>query len=323
MPELPEVEVLRRDLEPTLVGRTIVAAAIARPTMFVSPTGLPLETVVGKQILGLRRRAKMLIYDLSDHLALVMHLKLAGQLTHRQAERTLAAGGHPVPPFDAPMPHKSTHGRFDLDDGSILWLTDIRVFGRVILLPADEVDRWMRDRKLGLEPFDPAFTPAYLGEVLRRHRTLPIKSALLAQTKFVGLGNIYADEALSGAGIHPRRPAGSLTDDEAARLHGAILAALRYAIENGVADLPNAKARPGSTYPRAHGRFGMPCLTCGGEIRRIKVGARSTDFCPICQPASGMDPQSAHGTARATMPRPVGPTTDRGEPIRRAPRGRI
>src|SRR5262245_37458651 len=222
MPELPEVEVLRRQLDRTLPGRSIVVAEIRRPTMFISPSGLPLEAVHGRTILAARRRAKMLILDLSDELVLVFHLKLAGQLAHRRGDRVLAVGGHPVPPFDAPLPHKSSHGRFELDDGSVLWLTDIRVFGRVWLLPASEVDALMRDRKLGLEPFDAAFTPDYLRAALQRSRARPIKSALLEQTRVVGLGNIYADEALIAAGVHPERPSGSLGDDEVGRLHGAI-----------------------------------------------------------------------------------------------------
>ena len=277
---------LRRQLDQTLPGRTIVAAEITRPTMFVSPTGLPLEVVRGRTILGVRRRAKMLIFDLSDALALLVHLKLAGQLAHRRGNEVLAVGGHPVPRFDAPLPHRSSHGRFDLDDGSVLWLTDIRVFARVWLLPAAEVDELLRDRKLGLEPFDPAFTRAYLRQALQRHRTLPIKSALLEQTRFVGLGNFYADEALIAAGLHPERAAGSLGDDEVGRLHGAIQAVLRYAVEHGPADLPRGRVRDGAEFPRAHGRAGLPCLTCGAELRRIKVGARSTDFCPSCQPAA-------------------------------------
>jgi formamidopyrimidine-DNA glycosylase len=287
MPELPEVEVLRRQLDDSLRGRSIVEAEIRRPTMLISPTGLPLEVVRGRTILGARRRAKLLILDLSDELALVFHLKLAGQLAHRLGQRVLAVGGHPVPAFDAPLPHKSTHGRFELDDGGVLWLTDIRVFARVWLLPAPQVDDLMRDRKLGLEPSDPAFTPAYLGEALRRRRTLPIKSALLEQSRFVGLGNIYADEALIEARLHPTRPAGSLGDDEVARLHGAIRSVLDYAVEHGPADLPRGRVRDGAEFPRAHGRSGLPCLTCGAELLRVKVGARSTDFCPTCQPAAG------------------------------------
>jgi formamidopyrimidine-DNA glycosylase len=286
MPELPEVETLRRQLERTLPGRTIVEAEIKRPTMFISPTGLPLAVVHGKSILAVRRRAKMLILDLSDELALVMHLKLAGQLAHRRGDEVLAVGGHPVPAFDAPLPHKSSHGRFTLDDGSVLWLTDIRVFGRVWLLPASDVDALMRDRKLGLEPLEEAFTPEYLRQSLHRHRTLPIKSALLEQTKFVGLGNIYADEALIAAGLHPERPAGSLADDEVRRLHAGIRDVLNHAIEHGPADLPHGRVRDGAEFPRAHGRSGLPCVACGSELRRIKVGARSTDFCPTCQPAA-------------------------------------
>jgi formamidopyrimidine-DNA glycosylase len=287
MPELPEVEVLRRQLDRSLRGRTIVAAEIKRPTMFVSPTGLPLEIVHGRTILGARRRAKLLILDLSDQLALIVHLKLAGQLAHRRGDEVLAVGGHPVPAFDAPLPHRSSHGRFDLDDGSVLWLTDIRVFARVWLLPAAEVETLMRDRKLGLEPFDPAFTPAFLREALHRRRTVPIKSALLEQTRFVGLGNIYADEVLIAAGVHPERPAGALGDDEVGRLHAAIRAVLGYAVEHGPADLPRGRVRDGAAFPRAHGRSGLPCLACGTELRRVKVGARSTDFCPSCQPAAG------------------------------------
>jgi formamidopyrimidine-DNA glycosylase len=229
----------------------------------------------------------MLILDLSGELALVFHLKLAGQLAHRRGDEVLAVGGHPVPPFDAPLPHRSSHGHFDLDDGSVLWLTDIRVFARVWLLPEAQVDALMRDRKLGLEPFDPAFTTDYLQAALQRHRTLPLKSALLEQTRFVGLGNIYADEALIEARLHPERPAGALSDDEVVRLHGAIRAVLAYAVEHGPADLPRGRVQDGAAFPRAHGRAGLPCLTCGSELRRVKVGARSTDFCPSCQPAGG------------------------------------
>lgn len=286
MPELPEVEVLRRDLAKTLPGRRIVAAEIKRPTMFISPLDLPLDTVVGTTILELRRRAKMLVLELSDRLALVIHLKLAGQLIHRIGDRTLAAGGHPVPPFDAPMPHKSSHGRFDFDDDSVLWLTDIRVFGRVTLVPTAEVDALMRTKKLGLEPFDPRFTARYLAETLGKHRTVSLKLALLEQTRFVGLGNIYADEVLSWSRLHPLRPAGSLRPAELKRLHGAIVDVLRFAIDNGVAELPNGRARPDASFPRAHGRHGMPCLACGREIQRIKIGGRSTDFCPKCQRAA-------------------------------------
>lgn len=284
MPELPEVESLRRDLSRTLPGRTIVHAELTKPNMLVDPFGLGLAAVEGRTIERLRRRAKMLIVDLSDGLSIVIHLKLAGQLNHRRGEETLACGGHPVPAYDAPLPHKSTHGRFDLDDGSTLWLTDIRQFGRVTVLPTAEVEQLMQDKKLGLEPFDAAFDDTYLRKRLARHAKLALKPFLLDQSGLVGLGNIYADEALNAARLHPLTPAGSLTDGEITRLRRAILDVLSYAVENGVADLPQGRVRDGADFPRAHGRSDLPCLECGTPIERIKVAARSTDFCPSCQP---------------------------------------
>src|SRR5262245_45927067 len=251
--------------------------------MLIAPTGLTLVDVHGRTIRELRRRAKLLLFDLSGEVTMVVHLKLAGQLIHRRGEATIAAGGHPVPDFDAPMPHRATHGRFDLDDGSVLWLTDIRQFGRVTLLPTAELPGLFDEKRLGIEPLGAEFTAERLGRTLRRHRTLPIKSALLDQANLAGVGNIYADEALHAAGVHPTRPAGGLSEDEVGRLVEAIRGVLSHAIGHGVADLPSGRARDGATFPRAHGREGRPCLSCGAPIERLKVGARSTDFCPSCQ----------------------------------------
>lgn len=284
MPELPEVEVLRRELAAHLPGRCIVRAAVEKPRMLVYPGDRRLSDVEGRTIESVGRRAKLLIFELSGEIVLVMHLKLAGQLILRRGDETLVAGGHPVPRFDAPMPHRSTHGRFELDDGSVLWLTDIRQFGRVAVLPASGLPDFMGGKSLGIEPFDAAFTPAYLAGQLGRHRKLAIKSTLLDQSGLVGLGNIYADEVLRAAELHPLALPGELTDGDVERLHAAIQTVLRFAIENGVADIPNGKVRVESTFPLVHGRSGRPCLTCGTAIVRIKVGARSTDFCPTCQP---------------------------------------
>ena len=282
MPELPEVESLRRDLSRTLIGRAIARAEVTKLNM-LGQTRLPLESVVGRRIEALERRAKLLLFRLSDGLTMVVHLKLAGQLIHRMGDETLASGGHPVPRFDAPMPHKSTHGRFDLDDGSTLWLTDIRQFGRVIVLMDDEVAGLIKEKKLGTEPLGDEFTVEGLARTLSRHRSLAIKTALLDQANLAGLGNIYADEALHWARIHPLRPAGGLSEEEVARLHASVREVLRYAIEKGVADLPAGKVRDGAKFPRSHGRSGRPCLACGATIERITVGTRSTDFCPGCQ----------------------------------------
>jgi formamidopyrimidine-DNA glycosylase len=283
VPELPEVETLRRDLSRTVVGRRIERAELSKPKMLVTPTGLGLETLHGRTIRGLGRRAKLLLFDLSGDVTMTVHLKLAGQLVHRRDGATLAAGGHPVPAYDAPLPHRATHGRFDLDDGSVLWLTDIRQFGRVTLLPTPLLPMLFDEKRLGIEPLGDDFTAERLAGTLRRHRTLPIKSALLDQANLAGLGNIYADEALHLAGLHPTRSAGALGEAEVGRLFAAIRAVLGHALEHGVADLPAGRVREDATFPRAHGRSGRPCLACGAPIERIKVGARSTDFCPGCQ----------------------------------------
>jgi len=312
VPELPEVESLRRDLSRTLIGRRILRAELTKPRMLVDPYGLGLSAVEGRTIEALRRRAKMLVVDLSDGLSLVIHLKLAGQLLHRKGDATLASGGHPVPAFDAPMPHKSTHGRFDLDDGSVLWLTDIRQFGRVTVIPTDQVDELMASKKLGVEPFGPEFTVGYLSTKLARHKALALKTFLLDQSGLVGLGNIYADEALKEAGLHPLRPAGSLTQKEVERLRTAVLDVLRFAIDNGVADIPLGRVRHGADFPKAHGRSGLPCLDCGTQIERIKVGARSTDFCPSCQPAPARRPGSARSAPGRRTARSAPGSTPRG-----------
>ncbi len=284
MPELPEVETLRRELSPRLIGRQFLTAEITKPRMLLVFSGLELSTVLRAPITGIRRRAKMLIVDFENDVSMVMHLKLAGQLVLRKNDVTLVSGGHPVPSFVTELPHKSTHGRFDLDDGTTLWLTDIRQFARITVIPTSRVGEFMIGKKLGIEPLEPAFTVEYLNKQLKRRGRIAIKAMLLDQSSIVGLGNIYVDEALFGAGIHPARLSASLDSAEMKALHAAIQESLNYALDNGVADLPAGKVRPDSDFPRAHGRHRLPCLRCGTIMERIKIAARSTDYCPRCQP---------------------------------------
>src|ERR671937_1532015 len=145
MPELPEVETLARDLSPTLVGRTITAVDLHKPKLFRPAAGLALDDLLGRQVQRLWRRGKFLIWDLSDGLSLVVHLKLAGQLVHIAADgHELAHGGHPVPKWGTPMPHRASHVVFHLDDGSTLYLTDIRQFARLALMPEETVPEFLR-----------------------------------------------------------------------------------------------------------------------------------------------------------------------------------
>ncbi len=285
MPELPEVESLRRDLSSTLVGRSIVAVEARLPKLFLAPTGLVLSDLAGRRILALRRRAKFLIVDLSDELAMVIHLRLAGQLVHRTADGiTLAEGGHPVPAYGAPLPHKSTHFSFRLDDGGSLFLTDIRQFGRVWLLPASEVEGLLALSKLGPEPLDPSFTLDVLRERIEKRGKTGLKALLLDQHFVGGVGNIYADEIAFASGMTPATRADEIRGERLERLHASIRDVLSYAVREGVAEILNGKAAPHRDFPKVHGRAGSPCPTCATPIQKIRFVGRGTYTCPSCQP---------------------------------------
>jgi formamidopyrimidine-DNA glycosylase len=285
VPELPEVESLRRDLAATLVGRSIASIEVRLAKQVVSPVGLTVDHVLGKRIERVRRRAKYLIFDLSDGLALVFHLRLAGQLVHRDAQgSTLAEGGHPVPAYGAPLPHRSTHVMFTFDDGSILYLTDIRQFGRVWVLPEAGVEPLLEQAKLGPEPLDPEFTLDVLRERLARRHKMPLKPILLDQKVVSGIGNIYADEIIFESRLTPATRIGDLDEAALVRLHAAIQSVLGFAVREGVAEILNGKASLTRDFPRVHGRKGQPCPTCGTPISKIQFAGRGTYSCPSCQP---------------------------------------
>jgi formamidopyrimidine-DNA glycosylase len=289
VPELPEVESLVRDLSPTLVGRTIRSVEVHKPKLFAASPGLSLDDLLGRQIERLWRRGKLSVWDLSDDLALVVHLKLAGQIVQLDAQgRELAHGGHPVPMWGSPLPHKSSHVVMGLDDGSVVYLTDIRQFARLTLMPAADVAAVLKQQRLGPEPLTRRFTARDLGVKLRR-RGIPLKSTLLDQSVVGGIGNIYADESLWRARLHPRRAASSLTDAEVVRLHRAIRAVLDYAVREGAAFVPHGKAISDRDFPYCHGRAGSPCPRCKTIIQKEWVGGRGTHFCPKCQQAPADD----------------------------------
>src|SRR5207248_1694304 len=198
------------------------------PKLFNAAPGLSLEDLEGRRIERIWRRGKFTIWELSDGLALVIHLKLAGQMVHLAANGTeLGHGGHPVPMWGTPMPHKSSHVVFCLDDGSVLYLTDIRQFARLHLMRREDVPGFIKRQRIGVEPLTRRFTARDLTTKLRR-RSIPIKTTIMDQSVIGGIGNIYADESLWRARIHPRRVASSLSDAEITRLHRAIRTVLDY-----------------------------------------------------------------------------------------------
>jgi formamidopyrimidine-DNA glycosylase len=283
VPELPEVESLVRELSPSVVGRGIESVELHKEKLFSAAAGLSLSDVCGRTIRSIWRRGKLTVWELSGDLALLVHLKLAGQMVHLSpAGKELAHGGHPVPMWGTPMPHKSSHVVFHLDDGSTLYLTDIRQFARLYLMRQRDVPAFLKKQRLGPEPLTRHFVGRNFATKLKR-RNVELKRVLLDQSVVGGIGNIYADESLWRARLHPRRIASSLTDGEIAQLHRAIRAVLDYAVREGAAFVPHGKAISDREFPYCHGRAGSPCPRCGTTIVKDWVGGRGTHWCPKCQ----------------------------------------
>ena len=289
MPELPEVETLRRGLAERLVGRTIAAVEVRLPKLFVQ--GDP-TTLVGKQVAAIRRVAKFLIWEFADDWSLVLHLNLTGQIILQLPDGTRFAGGHPIPEFTVPLPHKTTRLLLTLDDGSWLALDDVRTFARAWLLPRPAAEAFLAAQRRGPDALLDPLDPATLSQQLRRHKRAPIKAVLLDQAFLAGVGNIYADEALFGAGIHPARPAGDLSEAEVVRLLAEVRAVVQLAVQEGVARVRNGRAVPGAQLPRVHARRGEPCPRCRQPIVKTVVAQRGTYFCPACQPLEAVSPNS-------------------------------
>ncbi len=281
MPELPEIETLRRGLTEHVIGRTVSSVELRLPKLVAQGS---VDALTGGTITAVSRRAKHLLLE-TDRSAVLAHLSLAGQILVRDADdTTLVAGGHPVPRFDAPMPHRSTHLLVTLDGGATLYLTDIRHFARIWIMPIDEAESRLASLGLGPEPLDARFTRKTLEEALRGRRR-PLKPTLLDQSLVAGLGNIYVDEALWRARLTPERPAGSLDGNEIVRLHRAIRGVLRHAVTEGVAQVLDGRALPGTSFPSVHGREGQPCPRCRAIIVKSRIGGRGTYTCPRCQSA--------------------------------------
>ncbi len=297
MPELPEVELLRRQLERILPGRVIADFECRKPKLCrlrgIEAAG-PGELVsrmrdllVGRRVESVDRRGKFLLWGLTGGLVLAVHLKLAGQIVVVGPDgRELARGGHWAPRPGVPLPHRATHITFRLDDGSVVYLTDIRQFARLTLMPAGEVGPFLREFGLGPDGLREPVDAERLEQVFRRRPKAPIKAVLLDQAVVAGLGNIYADEVLFATGIHPLRPAAGLTRPEVEALAAAIPEILSRAVAEGAGPVVGDRAARDNGLPEVHGREGEPCRRCGTPIRRLRVGGRSTYFCPTCQPLS-------------------------------------
>jgi formamidopyrimidine-DNA glycosylase len=272
MPELPEVETVRRQLEPQLRDATITELEIRDPRWCapVDPRELA-DIVVGRRVHALRRRGKYLDWVLDEEIHLLMHLRMTGTLLLD-------------PPADTPY----TRVEITLDAGRRLRFVDPRRFGTGWLVAGDEALEHYFAARLGVEPFDDAFTPALL-RALARGRRGPIKAFLLDQRMIAGIGNIYADEALFRTGVHPLRAAGALKPGQYVRLRDAIREVLAAGIDAhgaSIDDFRDLDGVRGSFQDRfmVHLRAGEPCVACGTTIRKLSVGGRGTYVCVRCQP---------------------------------------
>jgi formamidopyrimidine-DNA glycosylase len=287
MPELPEVETVARQLEPELEGHRIESLEVldARWSRPVSPAELE-AAVNGATIEGLGRRGKYLLLALDGGRTLVMHLRMTGNLVLIEGEEVLdPSEGRLLYQGERTTEARHLRARFVLDDGRQLWFTDPRRFGEAFLI--GDADLPVRFARLGVEPLSPEFTPELLGEIAAG-RTAPLKSFLLDQSRIAGVGNIYADEALFRARLHPLSPAGSMKPEHLVALRDAVVAALQAGIDAGgssIDDYRDGRGEKGAMQERflVHTREGEPCPSCGGEVVRIVVGGRSTYFCPSCQ----------------------------------------
>ena len=288
MPELPEVETIRRQLEPEIAGRRIKRLEVLDPRWSrpVPPAVLG-DAVSGRRIESLGRRGKYLLLRLEGGETLVMHLRMTGNLLLVEGESLIdPAEGRRLYEGESSTEQRHLRALFLLDDGRELWFTDPRRFGEAFLAD-DEALRDRFDGRVGLEPFSEEFTPGALG-ALAAGRSAPLKSFLLNQAAVAGIGNIYADEALFRARLHPLSPAGSMKPEHLEALHGAIRDALRAGIDGGGAsidDFRDARGERGSMQDEflVHTREGEACPRCDGTILRIVVSGRSTYFCPSCQ----------------------------------------
>lgn len=287
MPELPEVETVRRGLSRLIVSRKITSVNYDNPKSFPNSDSDVNTFLVGAEVTGVRRRAKVLMIDLSTKYSLVIHLKMTGQLVFVGRERFGA--GHPNDSLIGELPDKSTRVTINFSDKTQLYFNDQRKFGWMKLLPTNLIVELPFMQKVGPEPLEDDFTLEVFSERLKRRQNAVVKAAILDQTVLAGVGNIYADESLWGAYIHPSRRVVSLTEKEIANLYEQIRFVMNLSIEKGGSSnqtYVNAEGEKGSymDFANVFRRNGKECTRHPGVlIEKIRVAGRGTHICPVCQ----------------------------------------
>ena len=286
MPELPEVETIRIGLTKLLPSLVIKDVAHNWPKSFPNAPADVARFMLGAKVKKVRRRAKVLIIELSSKYSLVIHLKMTGQLVYVGKKRFGA--GHPNSSLINELPDKSTRVTIDFTDGSKLFFNDQRKFGWMRLLPTVEIPEIDFFKKVGPEPLEDDFTASQFIERLMRRKNSSIKAALLDQTVIAGVGNIYADESLWGAKIHPSSLVSSIPKAKLVSLYSSLRDVLRLSIKKGGStdrNFVDSEGRAGSylSFANVFRRNNQPCPRCGTIIEKTRVAGRGTHFCPYCQ----------------------------------------
>lgn len=297
MPELPEVETIRRGLSEVLLGKTVTRFSVSLKKMYQPAANVP-KRLTGLRVESVERRGKVLMIRFDKDRTLLIHLKMTGQLLYKEpvkigrtkSSKLVLAGGHPIPTMDGTLPSKVTHATFTFDDGSQLFYNDLRQFGYLKLVRDEDLPNVPILATFGPEPLTSEFTLKTFEERLKRRPSGKLKPLLLDQTFIAGLGNIYVDESLNLAKLHPLRTAGSLTTAQRKALYEAIKKVLRDSLRaGGTSDNTYVTIRGAKgdylTKARVYHRVGEPCRRCGTPIRRMVVAGRGTHYCPKCQRA--------------------------------------
>lgn len=286
MPELPEVETVRRGLSSLIIGKVVKAETHETEKGFPNTPADVQSFLLTATITDVRRRAKVLMIDLSTGYSLLIHLKMTGQLVF--VGETRFGAGHPNDSLVNALPDKSTRVTLTFTDGSQLFFNDQRKFGWVRLLPTVEIPNIDFMQKVGPEPLSKEFTAKEFMQRFKRRAKTNIKATLLDQTVVAGVGNIYADESLWGAKLHPKRLVGSVSEQEFTSLYHELRDVMNLAVEKGGSSnhtYVNAEGKKGSymDFARVFRREGLACPRCGTTIEKLRVAGRGTHICPHCQ----------------------------------------
>lgn len=286
MPELPEVETVRRGLYERIIGKIVATETHDTEKGFPNAPDDVKQFLLDAKIIDVRRRAKVLMVDLSTGYSLVIHLKMTGQLVF--VGETRFGAGHPNDSLVNELPDKSTRVTLGFEDGSKLFFNDQRKFGWMRLMPTLEIPNIDFMQKVGPEPLSDEFTPKEFMQRFERRGRTNIKAALLDQSVVAGVGNIYADESLWGAKLHPKRLVNTITEQEFTTLFHELRDVMNLAVEKGGSSnhtYVNAEGKKGSymDFARVFRREGLACPRCGTTIEKLRVAGRGTHICPFCQ----------------------------------------